>query len=161
MAAFVVWPDRHGEGGGSRAARGLGCVALVTRYAQHMLSENGISEAIQFFHLDALSAMVGLKVDFDLQLTLRASSLYRLRAAKHGHAYERVRAQRLFRNLLDLSATVSLEAEASIVILDRRAHNPYMVASGLPDRPTPMPRFGGRHLYLRFARLGTVRSCSV
>jgi hypothetical protein len=27
-----------------------------------MLIENGISEAIQFFHLDALSSMVGLKV---------------------------------------------------------------------------------------------------
>ena len=47
-----------------------GCPALVTRYAQRMLIENGISEAIQFFHLDALSSMVGLKVDFDLQITL-------------------------------------------------------------------------------------------
>jgi len=42
---------------------------LVTRYAHRMLIENGISEAIQFFHLDALSSMVGLKVDFDLQIT--------------------------------------------------------------------------------------------
>ena len=30
-----------------------GCPTLVTRYAQRMLIENGISEAIQFFHLDA------------------------------------------------------------------------------------------------------------
>ena len=43
---------------------------LITRYAQRMLIENNISESIQFFHLDALSSMVGLKVDFDLQLTL-------------------------------------------------------------------------------------------
>jgi len=54
--------------------------ALITRYAQRMLIENNISESIQFFHLDALSWMVGLKVDFDLQLTLMASSLYRLMA---------------------------------------------------------------------------------
>src|SRR4051794_18592912 len=54
------------------------CPALVTRYAQRMLIENGISEAIQFFHLDALSSMVGLKVDFDLQITVMASTLYRL-----------------------------------------------------------------------------------
>ena len=27
-------------------------------------------ESIRFFHMDALSSMVGLKVDFDLQLTL-------------------------------------------------------------------------------------------
>ena len=60
------------------------CPALVTRYAQRMLIENGISEAIQFFHLDALSSMVGLKVDFDLQITLMAGSLYRLMADRIG-----------------------------------------------------------------------------
>src|ERR1017187_4048188 len=53
--------------------RKLGPVELVTRYAQRMLSENGISEAVQFFHIDALSSMVGMKVDFDMQLTLAAS----------------------------------------------------------------------------------------
>jgi hypothetical protein len=40
-----------------------------------MLIENGISEAVQFFHIDALSSMVGMKVDFDMQLTLVARSL--------------------------------------------------------------------------------------
>jgi hypothetical protein len=30
----------------------------VTRYAQRMLLANGISEAIQFFHIDALSSMI-------------------------------------------------------------------------------------------------------
>ena len=28
------------------------CATLVTRYAQRMLIENGISEAVQFFHLE-------------------------------------------------------------------------------------------------------------
>jgi hypothetical protein len=36
----------------------LGCPTLVTRYAQRMLIENGISAAVQFFHLDALTSMV-------------------------------------------------------------------------------------------------------
>ena len=63
------------------------CPTLVTRYAHRMLIENGISEAIQFFHLDALSSMVGLKIDFDLQITLMASSLYRLLAEKIGAGY--------------------------------------------------------------------------
>jgi hypothetical protein len=42
------------------------CPTLVTRCAQRMLVENGISEAIKFFHIDALSSMVGLKVDIAL-----------------------------------------------------------------------------------------------
>lgn len=123
---------------------------LVTRYAQRMLIENGISEAIQFFHLDALSSMVGLKVDFDLQITLMASSLYRLMAEKIGREYQRAQAKRIFRNLLDVSATVQIEEEQVTVRLDKRAHNPYLVASGLADEPTPMPWFGGKNLLIRF-----------
>src|SRR3954451_7476320 len=84
------------------------CPALVTRYAQRMLIENGISEAIPFFHLDALSSMVGLKVDFDLQITVMASTLYRLMADRIGREYAKARAKTLFRDLLDVSATVQI-----------------------------------------------------
>lgn len=127
------------------------CPALVTRYAQRMLIENGISEAIQFFHIDALSSMVGLKVDFDLQITLMAGSLYRLLAARIGREYERAQAKKLFRNLLDVSATVTITTTQVIVTLDKRAHNPYLVASGLADTTTPMPWFGKKELVISFA----------
>ena len=127
------------------------CPTLVTRYAQRMLIENGISDAVQFFHLDSLSSMVGLKVDFDLQITLMASSLYRLMARRIGREYERATAKKMFRNLLDVSATVSIEKNQVIVVVDKRAHNPYLVASGLADEPTPMPWFGGKRLRIAFA----------
>jgi len=126
------------------------CPALVTRYAQRMLIENGIAEAVQFFHLDALSSMVGLKVDFDLQITLMAATLYRLLAAKIGAGYEHAQAKKLFRNLLDVSATVSIEAERVVVTLDKRSHNPFLVKSRLADTPTPLPWFGNLPLHLRF-----------
>lgn len=41
---------------------------LITRYAQRMLIENALSDAVRFFHMDALSSAVGLKVDFDMAL---------------------------------------------------------------------------------------------
>jgi hypothetical protein len=126
------------------------CPALVTRYAQRMLIENGIAEAVQFFHLDALSSMVGLKVDFDLQITLIASTLYRLLAEKVGAGYDHAQAKKLFRNLLDVSATVAIESERVIVTLDKRAHNPFLVKSRLADTPTPMPWFGNKALHLQF-----------
>jgi hypothetical protein len=125
--------------------------ALVTRYAQRMLIENKISESIQFFHLDSLSSMVGLKVDFDLQLTLMAGSLYRLMAERIGREYERAQPKKIFRNLLDLSAGVEIETGRVVVTVDKRAHNPYLVASGLTDKPTPMPWFGNKQLLIRFA----------
>lgn len=131
--------------------RKLGPVELVTRYAQRMLIENGISEAVQFFHIDALSSMVGMKVDFDMQLTLTASSLYRMMAQRIGREYSHSQAKTVFRNLLDVSGKVDILASSVVVTLDKRAHNPYLVASGLTDQPTPMPWFGNKKLILQFA----------
>jgi hypothetical protein len=128
-----------------------GCPTLVTRYAQRMLIENGISEAIQFFHLDALSSMVGLKIDFDLQITLMASSLYRLLAARIGREYGKAQAKTIFSKLLEVSATIQINEDEMIVSLDKRAHNPYLVASRLTDQPVPMPWLGDRRLLIRFA----------
>jgi hypothetical protein len=56
--------------------------ALLTRYAQRMLIENALSDAGRFFHIDALSSAVGLKVDFDMALLVLASGLYRLLAQR-------------------------------------------------------------------------------
>jgi len=130
----------------------LGPVELVTRYAQRMLIENGISEAVQFFHIDALSSMIGMKVDFDMQLTLVASSLYRMMAQRIGREYSHSQAKTVFRNLLNLSGKVEVTTTSVTVILDKRAHNPYLVASGLAERPTPMPWFGDKKLIIQFAR---------
>ncbi len=131
--------------------RKLGPVELVTRYAQRMLIENGISEAVQFFHIDALSSMVGTKVDFDMQLTLVASALYRMMAQRIGREYRHSQAKTVFRNLLNLSGKVEVTATSVVVTLDKRAHNPYLVASGLTEQPTSMPWFGGKKLIIRFA----------
>jgi hypothetical protein len=124
---------------------------LITRYAQRMLIENGISEAIQFFHMDSLSSMVGLKVDFDLQITLMAGSLYRLLTERIGREYEHAQAKKVFRNLLDVSATVIIDEQRVIVKIDKRAHNPYLVASRIADLPIPMPWFGNKSLHIEFA----------
>jgi hypothetical protein len=41
---------------------------LILRYAKRMLIENALSDAVRFFHIDALSSAVGMKVDFDMAL---------------------------------------------------------------------------------------------
>lgn len=55
---------------------------LLTRYAQRMLIEKALSDAVRFFHMDALSSAVGMKVDFDMALLVVASGLYRLLARR-------------------------------------------------------------------------------
>jgi hypothetical protein len=95
--------------------------------------------------------MVGMKVDFDMQLTLVASSLYRMMAQRIGREYSHSQAKTVFRNLLNLSGKVEVTATSVVVTLDKRAHNPYLVASGLADQPTSMPWFGGKTLTIQFA----------
>jgi hypothetical protein len=47
---------------------------LVTRYAQRMIIENGIADGIDFFHLDALSSSVALKIG-SLGITVGCSNI--------------------------------------------------------------------------------------
>jgi len=95
--------------------------------------------------------MVGMKVDFDMQLTLMASSLYRIMAQRIGREYSHSQAKTVFRNLLDLSGKVEITATSVLVTLDKRAHNPYLVASGLTNQSTSMPWFGDKQLTIQFA----------
>ncbi len=122
---------------------------LITRYAQRMLIENGLADAVDFFHVDALSSAVGLKVDFDLQMTLMASSLYRMMGERVGRGYERAHARQIFRKLLDVPGEVEIGPEKIEVRLVKHAHNPLLRASGLLDGETPMPWLSGRRLVLR------------
>ena len=122
--AYAVCGARRSDGAIDQPSQARPGAELVTRYAQRMLIENGISEAIQFFHIDVLSSMVGMKVDFDMQLTLMASSLYRLMAQRIGREYRHGQAKRIFRNLLNLSGKVEIGSSSVVVTLDKRAHNP-------------------------------------
>ena len=121
-------------------------VQLITRYAQRMLIENGIADAINFFHMDALTSMVGLKVDFDLQLTLMAASLYRIMARRIGREYRRATAKTLFRKMFDVSGQVTLTESEIIVELANRAHNPFLVSAGLLDQSVRVPWLKNRTL---------------
>jgi transposase-like protein len=121
--------------------------AIITRYAQRMLIENGLADSVAFFHLDALSSAVALNVDFDVLLTVIASGVYRL-FAKPLRGYERAQARQLFRRFLDTTARVTITEEVITVRLPRRAHNPILLDAGLIGTPSAIPWWGGRLLRL-------------
>jgi len=112
--------------------------ALITRYAQRMLIENALSDAVRFFHMNALSSAVGLKVDFDMALLVIASGLYRL-LARRMRGYADAQARSIFRDLVDIPATVDVSATGVQVHFHRRAHLPIIIASGLLDSPVRIP----------------------
>jgi transposase len=117
-------------------------VNVITRYAQRMLIENAISDAVRFFHMDAMSSAVGLKVDFDMALLVIASGLYRL-LARRMRGYSDSQARQIFRDLIDMPADVSINGSEVIVRFHRRAHLPIIIASGLLDKPVQVPWWHG------------------
>jgi hypothetical protein len=120
---------------------------LITRYARRMLIENSLSDAVRFFHMDALSSAVGLKVDFDMALLVIASGLYRL-VARRMRGYADAQARQIFRDLLDLPAEIEITEQEVRVQFHRRAHLPIVLASGLCDRAVPVPWWPDHHLRL-------------
>jgi hypothetical protein len=123
---------------------------LIGRYAQRMIIENSIADGIDFFHMDALSSAVAMKVDCDLQLTLMASSLYRLLATSIGNGYQTARSRHIFRDFIDATATVTIGEQNIQVRFQKRAHNPYLIAAGFAERETVIPWLERRKLKLIF-----------
>lgn len=123
---------------------------LIGRYAGRTVIENTIADGIDFFHMDALTSAVPMKVNCDLQLTLMASSLYRLLGKQIGNGYATAKSRHIFRDFIDAVAHVTLTDEEVIVRFQKRAHNPLLLAAGFGDCSVPVPWLGNRRLRLIF-----------
>ena len=104
----------------------------ITRYARRMLIENTLADSVDFFHLDALSSAIRIKVDFDVTLTEVASGLYR---SLH---------------FLDTPAQIDIQQNRIEVTLPKRAHNPLLIAAGYGDKSTPVHWWDNHRLALKF-----------
>ena len=111
-----------------------------------MIIENTIEEGIDFFHMDALSSAVPMKVSLDLQLTLMGSSLYRLLARQIGNGYENAKASTVFRNFIEATAHVVITEREIVVSFQKRANNPLLLAAGFGKTDKPVPWLKGRRL---------------
>ena len=130
--------------------QGISPVKLIDRYARRMLIENNIADGIDFFHMDALSSAVAMKINCDLQLTLMASSLYRLLGARIAHGYETAKSRHLFRDFIHATATIQIDAEEVTVRFQKRAHNPLLISAGFHQTDIPIPWIGDKRLRLVF-----------
>jgi hypothetical protein len=127
-----------------------GASGLIETYAKRMLIENSISDGVDFFHMDALSSVVAMKVNCDLQLTLIGSSLYRLFAAQIGGAYTTAESRHIWRDFINASAHITITNDTVEVRFGKRAHNPYLLDAGFANTDVPVPWWEGRKLKLAF-----------
>ena len=128
-----------------RAAR------LVDRYARRMLVENAIEDAINFFHMDALSSTVPLRINLDLQLTIMASTLYQALAQRLGESYTTAKCTTLFQHFVSCPAWVETTEKNITVQLNRRAHNNQLRAAGYVGSQGDIPWMHGRELIITYA----------
>jgi len=115
-----------------------------------MVIENNLANGIEFFHIDALSSAVPLKTHCDLQLTLMASSLYHLLAARIGHGYTTAKSSHLFRDFINASAHIAITESHILVRFQKRAHNPLLMAAGFHEEEVRIPWLGNKKLRFLF-----------
>ncbi len=122
---------------------------LVGHYARRWRVENGIAEAVKFFHFNALSSPILIKVHFDLVMTMIADTLY-WRLAQNLRGFESCDAPKLYRHFVKGQGTVKVRDSQLTVTYPKRAHNPILRAVAWEHLPTRLPWLGGAELVLRF-----------
>ena len=122
---------------------------LIGNYARRWRVENGIAEAVKFFHLNALSSPILVKIHFDVALTMIADTLYTMLARKL-RGFEDCDAPKLYRSFVRGKGLVEVKDGSVIVTYPRRAHNPILRAVPWDNLPLTVPGLARAPLTLRF-----------
>ena len=125
---------------------------LVDRYARRMIIENVISDAIDFFHMDALSSAVPMRINVDVQLTVMASVLYRLIGVRVGEGYEKAESRTIYRDLVRHSGKVTITEDEILVQLRARSKAHYLVSADYPKLRARIPWLGNKMLRVQFSK---------
>ncbi len=123
--------------------------SIVLRYAQRWRVENGISEAVKFFSLNALSSSILIKVHFDVLMTMIAHALYHFMSQKL-RGFEDCNAATIFRHFINMSSEIIIRGEIINVKFPRRSHNPVIKAAQLDKKATGISWLGNKKLQFEF-----------
>jgi len=123
---------------------------LVGHYARRWRVENGIAEAVKFFHLNALSSPIVVKVHFDISLTMIADTLYTM-LAKKLRGFEDCDAPTLYRHFVRGKGIINVDGRTINVMYPRRAHNPILRQVPWDSLPLRLPGLDRTKLTLKFS----------
>jgi hypothetical protein len=122
---------------------------VVSNYARRWRVENGIAEAVKFFHLNALSSPILVKIHFDVVMTAIADTLYSMLAQKL-RGFESCDAPKLYRHFIRGKGTLHVKGDTVQVVYPRRAHNPILRKINWGRLPMTVPGLKGSKLVLKF-----------
>lgn len=122
---------------------------VVGNYARRWRVENVIAEAVKFFHMNAMSSPILVKVAFDVALTMVADTLYTMLATKL-RGFEECNAPKLFRHFVEGKGDVSVRGSQVKVSFRRRAHHPVLRRVPWDRLPRTLAAHPGAELTLHF-----------
>ena len=122
---------------------------IVGNYAQRWRVENGIAEAVKFFHLNALSSPILIKVHLDIVMTMIADTLY-WRLAQQLRGFETCDAAKIYRDFIKGKGEVVVKDKMITVTYPRRAHNPILRAVPWQRLPQTIPWLEGARINFVF-----------
>ena len=99
---------------------------VVRKYARRWLVEKGISEQIDFFHLNRVSSSMVIKVDFDLVMTILTHNIYRL-FASFLDRYANFSNERIFEKFIVNNGNVNIRRNEILVELKKKRDLPLIL----------------------------------
>ncbi len=129
--------------------RAMELVEILSVYARRWRIENKLAELVDFFHLNALSSPIMVRIFFDLLLSVIASLLYR-RFAQDLPRFEKKLAPDLFRHFVDMPGRVRFDGRDFEVRIRKRAHTPILLGVKKLQEAIAIPWLKGRRLKITF-----------
>src|SRR3972149_4655644 len=99
---------------------------MIRKYSHRWLVEKTISEKIEFFHLNRFSSSMGIKVDFDLTMSILAHNLYRIFALET-EKYSQLTAEKLFVKMISNSGSVAITDKTIDLTLKKKRTMPILL----------------------------------
>ena len=99
---------------------------IVRKYSRRWLIEKGISEQIEFFHLNRLSSSMVIKVDFDLTMTILAHNLYRLLSLDL-ERYSELSDERIYEKFIANNGTIEINSGPIQIELKKKRDLPQLL----------------------------------
>jgi hypothetical protein len=100
--------------------------AVVRKYARRWLVEKGISEQIDFFHLNRLSSSMVIKVDFDLTMTILAHNLYRLFAMEL-ERYSAMSDEKIYEKFIANNGNIKIKGNRIAIEMKKKRELPLLL----------------------------------
>ena len=122
---------------------------LVGNYARRWRVENGIAEAVKFFHLNALSSPILVKIHFDVAMTMIADTLYTMLARKL-RGFESCDAPKLYRHFVRGKGLIKIDDGVVTISYSKRAHHPILRRVRWDLLPCRLPGLDGMPVKFQF-----------